>query len=133
MTRKFSRNSYHSVSVPFMEVAPPQPPSPEELRSAREVELRAAREAELRAAAREHETELLAMFDRLPEWNTLEGGQVRHHYWNGQKWVEFDVNNPPLWAVENIDPDSLPAPSIRGRFALRTNRILLRLPTLHAN
>jgi hypothetical protein len=83
---------------------PPEPPSPEEVR--------AAREAELRAAAREHEAELLALFDRLPKWNTLEGGQVRHHYWNGEKWVEFDVSNPPLWAVENIDPDSLAAPGV---------------------
>jgi hypothetical protein len=87
-----------------MEAAPPQQPSREELR--------AAREAELRAAAREHEAELLAMFDRLPKWNTVEGGQVHYHYWNGQKWVEFDLNNPPLWAVENIDPNSLPAPGV---------------------
>jgi hypothetical protein len=102
MTRKFSRNSYLSVAVPFIEAAPPQQPSQEELR--------AAREAELRAATREYEDELLAMFDRLPKWHTVEGGQVHHRYWNGQKWVEFDLSDPPLWAVENIDPDSLAAP-----------------------
>jgi len=102
MTRKFSRNSYLSVAVPFIEAAPPQQPSGEELR--------AALEAKLRAATCEHEAELLAIFDRLPKWNTVECGQVRHHYWNGQKWVEFDLNDPPLWAVENIDPDSLAAP-----------------------
>jgi hypothetical protein len=104
MTRPFSRNSYRSVSVPFVETAPPRQPSPEELR--------AALEAELRAATREHEAELLSLFDRLPKWNTVEGGQARHHYWNGQKWVEYDLNDPPLWAVENIDPDSLPAPRV---------------------
>lgn len=103
MTRRFSRNSYLSPAVPFLETAPPHEPSPEELR--------AAREAELRAATREHEDGLLAVFDRLPKWNTAEGGQVRHHYWNGQKWIEFDLNNPPLWAVEDLDPDTLPAPS----------------------
>jgi hypothetical protein len=104
MTRKFSRNSYLSVAVPFIEAAPPQQPSREELR--------AALEAELRAAAREHEAELQAIFDRLPKWHTDEGGQVCHNYWNGQKWVEFDLDDPPLWAVENIDPDSLAAPSV---------------------
>jgi hypothetical protein len=67
MTGKFSRNSYLSVAVPFIEAAPPQQPSREELR--------AVREAELRAATREHEAELLAIFDRLPKWNTVEGGQ----------------------------------------------------------
>lgn len=102
MTRKFSRNSYRGAAVPVIEAAPPQQPSSEELR--------ATLESELRAAAREHEAELLALFDRLPKWNTVEGGQARHHYWNGQKWVEYDLNDPPLWAVENIDPDSLPAP-----------------------
>ncbi len=101
MTPRFSRNSYRSVVVPFTE-APPQQPSPDELR--------AAREAELRAAASEHEAELLALFDRLPKWNTVEDGKVQHHYWNGQKWVEFDLTDPPLWAVENIDPDNLPPP-----------------------
>jgi hypothetical protein len=103
MTRKFSRNSYRSAPA-FIDAAPPQQPSREELR--------AALEAELRAAAREHEAELLAVFDRLPKWNTVEDGQVRHHYWNGQKWVEFDLNDPPLWAVENIDPDSVAAPGV---------------------
>jgi len=63
MTRKFSRNSYLSVAVPFIEAAPPQQPSREELR--------AALEAELRAATREYEDELLAMFDRLPKWHTV--------------------------------------------------------------
>jgi len=104
MTCKFSCDSYRSVAVPFIEALPPHAPLPEELR--------AAREAELRAATREHEAELLAMFDRLPKWNTVEGGQMRYHYWNGQKWVEFDLNDPPLWAVENIDPDSLAAPAV---------------------
>ena len=93
MTREFSRNSHCSVAVPFIEEAPSQEPSQEELTAAREAEL-------------------LALFDRLPKWNTLEGGQVRHYYWNGEKWVEFDVSNPPLWAVENIDPDSLAAPGV---------------------
>ncbi|MBZ5657268.1 MAG: hypothetical protein LAO56_18530 [Acidobacteriia bacterium] len=106
MTSKFSRNSCLSVAVPFVEAAPPRQPSREELR--------AALEAELRAATREHEAELLAMFDRLPKWNTIEDGRVRHHYWNGQKWIEFDLNDPPLWAVENIDPDSLAAPGVGG-------------------
>lgn len=104
MTRRFSRNSYLSAAVPFVEASPPQQPSREELRAAREVELR--------AAAREREAELLALFDRLPKWNTVEDGQMRYHYWNGQKWVEFDVNDPPLWAVENIDPYSLPTPDV---------------------
>jgi hypothetical protein len=104
MARKFSRNSYCSAAIPFTEAAPPQPPSPEEMR--------AALEAELRAATREHEAELLAIFDRLPKWNSVAEGQVRHYYWNGQQWVEFDVKDPPLWAVENIDPDSLEAPGI---------------------
>ena len=103
MTGRFSRNSYRSAAVPFME-KPPQPPSPEEVR--------AAREAELRAAAREYEAELLAVFDRLPKWHTDEGGRVRHHYWNGEKWVEFELNAPPLWAIENIDPDSLAPPGV---------------------
>jgi hypothetical protein len=104
MTRKFSRDSYRSVVVPLFEAPPPQAPSPEELR--------AAREAELRAATREHEAELLTMFNRLPKWNTVEGGRMHYHYWNGQKWVEFDLNDPPLWAVENIDPDSLATPGV---------------------
>ena len=102
MTRKFSRNSDPSAAVPFIEAAPAQPPSQEELR--------AAREAELQAAALEHEAELQAVFDRLPKWNTLEGGELRHYFWNGQKWVEYDLNDPPLWAVENLDPDSLATP-----------------------
>jgi hypothetical protein len=106
MTRKFSRNSYRSASVPCLEAAPPPEPSQEELR--------AAREAELRAAAREYEAELLALFDRLPKWHTDEGGRVRHHYWNGKKWAEFELNNPPLWALENIDPDSVAPPGISG-------------------
>ena len=106
MTREFSRNSYRSASVPCLEAAPPPEPSQEELR--------AAREAELRAAAREYEAELLAKFDRLPKWHTVEGGQVRHHYWNGEKWVEFELNAPPLWTLENIDPDSLAPPGISG-------------------
>jgi hypothetical protein len=104
MTRKLTRNCSLSVVASVVEAAPPQQPSREELR--------AALEAELRAAAREYEAELLAIFDRLPKWNTVEGGQARHHYWNGQKWVEFDLNDPPLWAVENIDPDSLAAPGV---------------------
>jgi len=104
MKPRFSRNSYRSVAAPLVEPAPPQQPSPEELR--------AAREAELQAAASEHEAELLALFDRLPKWNTIEDGKTRHHYWNGQKWVEFDLNDPPLWVVETIDPDSLPAPGV---------------------
>jgi hypothetical protein len=103
MTHKFSRNSYQSVAVPFKEARSKQPS---------QEELRAAREAELRAAAREYEAELLAMFDRLPKWNTIEGGQVHHHYWNGQKWVEFDLNAPPLWEAESIDLDNLPAPGV---------------------
>ena len=101
---KFSGDSYLSVAAPLSEAAASQ--------SASREELRAALEAELRAAAREHEAELLAKFDRLPKWNTNEGGQVRRHYWNGEKWIEFDLNDPPLWAVENIDPDSLTAPGI---------------------
>lgn len=67
-------------------------------------EVRTAREAELRAAAREYEAELLAIFDRLPKWNTTEDGQLRHHYWDGKKWTEYDLKNPPLWVVESIDP-----------------------------
>jgi len=103
MTRTFSRKSYRSVAVPGFEAAAPAQPSPEE-------EVKASREAELRTAAREYEAELLAMFDRLPKWNTTEGGQPRHHYWNGRKWIEYDLKNPPLWVVENIDPDGLAAP-----------------------
>ena len=103
MARQFSRSSYRGVSVPCVE-KPPQQQSPEELR--------AAREAELRAATREYEAELLAMFDRLPKWTSDDGGQARHRYWNGQKWVEFDLNNPPLWAVETIDVDNLPPPGV---------------------
>ena len=106
MARQFSRSSYRSVSFPCVE-KPPQQPSPEELR--------AVREAELRAATREYEAELLAMFDRLPKWTTTEEGTVhhpylRHHYWDGQKWVEFDVKKPPLWVVETLDVDHLPPP-----------------------
>jgi hypothetical protein len=103
---KLSRNSYLSVAVPVTEAAP-TPPTVRE-------EMRAALEAELRAATREHEAELLAKFDRLPKWNTNEGGQVRRRYWNGEKWIEFDLDDPPLWAVENIDPDSLTPPGICG-------------------
>ena len=79
-------------------------------------ELRAALEAELRAATREYEDELLAIFDRLPKWHSVEaeGAAVRHYYWNGQEWVEFDLNSPPLWAVENIDVDTLAAPGPWG-------------------
>ena len=106
MTPKVNRDSYRSVAVPVTEAAPPQPTS-------REEELRATLEAELRAATREYEDELLAKFDQFPRWITNEGGQVRYYYWNGQKWVEFDLNDPPLWVAENIDPDSLPAPGIR--------------------
>lgn len=102
MSSRYSHNSYRSAAVPFFEPEPPKQP----LRD----DLRAAREAELRAAAREHEAELLALFDRLPKWNTVEAGKSRHHYWNGEKWVEFDLNTPPLWVVENIDPDNLPPP-----------------------
>ena len=104
MTSKFGPNSYRRGAVPFIEEASPKQPSQEELR--------AAREAELRAAAREHEAELLALFDRLPKWNTVEDGKVRHHYWNGGKWVEYDLNDPPLWMVEDIDPDDLAAPGV---------------------
>jgi hypothetical protein len=103
---KLSRNSYLSVAVPVTEAAPAQPTSREEMR--------VALEAELRAATREHEAELLANFDRLPKWNTNEGGQVRRRYWNGEQWIEFDLDDPPLWAVENIDPDSLAPPGICG-------------------
>jgi hypothetical protein len=102
MMRTFSRNSYRSVAVPFIEASPSQD------------ELHAVREAELRAATREHEAELLGIFDRLPKWNTVEGGRMHYHYWNGQEWVEFDLNDPPLWAVENIDPDSSAAPCVSG-------------------
>jgi len=101
MTRGFSRRSYRGAAVPCVE-APVRQQSPEELR--------AAREAELRSATSEYEAELLALFDRLPKWNNDEGGKVRHHYWNGQRWVEFDLKNPPLWVVETIDPDTLPPP-----------------------
>lgn len=100
MTRKFSRNSYRGAAC--SDTASPQQTPQEEIRE--------TREAELRAAAREYEAELLALFDRLPKWNTVEGGRVRHHYWNGQTWVEFDLNNPPVWVVENIDLDSLAPP-----------------------
>ena len=103
MTHKFSTNSYRSTAVLFEE-APPKPLSPEELRT--------AREAELRAVASEYEADLLASFDRFPKWNTVEDGKARHHYWNGQKWVEFDLKDPPLWVVESIDPDDL-APTPR--------------------
>jgi hypothetical protein len=70
---------------------------------------RAALEAALRAAAREYEDELLAMFDGLPKWHSVEaeGGAVRHRYWNGHEWVEFELDDPPLWAVETMDADSL--------------------------
>jgi len=102
MAPKFSRRSYRSVVVPSLESTAEKPSSEE---------ARAAREAELRFAAREYEDELQAMFDRLPKWNTMEGGKLRHHYWNGQKWVEFDLKNPPLWVVETIDVDSLTAPT----------------------
>ncbi len=69
-------------------------------------------EAELRAATREYEDELLAMFDRLPKCHSIEveGGPLRHHYWNGKEWVEYDLNDPPLWVVESIDLDNLVAP-----------------------
>jgi hypothetical protein len=50
------------------------------------------------------------MFDRLPKWNTLESGQLRHYYWNGQKWIEYDLNDPPVWVAESLDPDTLAAP-----------------------
>lgn len=73
-------------------------------------------EAELRAATAEYEDELLAMFGRLPKWHSVEaeGEPVRHRYWNGQEWVEYDLDNPPLWAVENIDADNLAAPGPWG-------------------
>lgn len=103
MTRNVNRESYRSAAVPVVEAAPAKPPS-------REEERRAALEADLRAATREYEDELLAKFDRLPRWISNDGGQVRYHYWNGEKWIEFDFNNPPLWVVENIDPDNLPPP-----------------------
>jgi hypothetical protein len=109
MPRKFNRDSYRSVAVPAVEAAPQQPPSLEE----EEEKRRAALEAELRAATREYEDELQAKFDRLPRWITNDGGRVRYHYWNGEGWVEFDLNDPPLWAVENIDPDNLAPPGIR--------------------
>ncbi len=84
-------------------------------------ERRAHLEAQLRAATREYEDELLAMFDRLPKWHSAEaeGEPLRHHYWNGQEWVQYDLNNPPLWAVENIDVDNLPAPAPWGDPQLR--------------
>ena len=73
-------------------------------------------EAELRAATAEYEDELLAMFDRLPKWHSVEaeGEKVRHRYWNGHEWVEYDLSNPPLWAVENIDVDNLAPPGPWG-------------------
>ena len=74
-------------------------------------DVRATWEADLRIAAREYEAELRNMFDRLPKWNTMEDGHIRHRYWNGQKWVEFDLNDPPLWVVENIGPHGLPSPN----------------------
>jgi hypothetical protein len=104
MTREFSAHSYHSLTVPFVEMAPPHQPSQEDWR--------AVREAELRAATLEYEAELRDKFDQLPKWTTLEDGQLRHHYWNGQKWIEFDFNDPPLWAVENMELDSLAAPGV---------------------
>ena len=76
----------------------------------REEELRAALEAELQAAAREYEDELLAKFNRLPRWISNDDGQARYHYWNGENWVEFDLNDPPLWVAENLDPASLAPP-----------------------
>jgi len=102
MTRKFSRNSYRSVVVPCIEPAAPPQPSPEEVK--------AAREADLRTAAREYEAELLAIFERLPKWHTTDRGQIRHYYWNGHKWIEYDLENPPLWVVESIDVDNLAPP-----------------------
>ena len=104
MTPRFGRNSYRSPAVPYTD--------PESRTSPSREELRAAREAELGAAAGEHEAELLALFDCLPKWNTVENGKARHHYWNGQNWFEFDLNNPPLWVVENIDPENLPPPTL---------------------
>lgn len=100
MTRKCDGNSCLNTDA--------EPTSPEARR--------AALEAELRAATREYEDELLAMFDRLPKWHTVEaeGEPVRHHYWNGQEWVEYDSNDPPLWAVETIDMDHLPSPGPWG-------------------
>ncbi len=52
------------------------------------------------------------MFDRLPKCHSIEveGGPLRHHYWNGKEWVEYDLNDPPLWVVESIDLDNLVAP-----------------------
>ena len=100
-TRRFNRDYHRSVAGPVVEATPPKPPSREE------EEIRAALEAELRAATREYEDELLAKFDQFPKWITNNGGQVCHYYWNGQKWVEYDLNDPHLWVAENIDPDSL--------------------------
>ena len=102
MARMFSCHSSPSVASLHEAAQPLQP---------RREERRTRYDAELQDATREHEAELLAVFDRLPKWNTLEGRQLRHYYWNGQKWVEFDINDPPLWAVENLDPDSLAAPA----------------------
>jgi len=81
----------------------------------REEDLRAALEAELQAAAQEYEDELLAKFNRLPRWISNDEGEVRYHYWNGEKWVEFDLDDPPLWVAENLDPDGLAAPLISFR------------------
>jgi hypothetical protein len=100
--RKFIGDSCSRVAALSTEATPPQQRPSEELR--------AAREAQLRAATLQYEAEQLSIFDRLPKWNTTEGGKVRHYFWNGQKWIEFDLDNPPLWAIENIDSENLAAP-----------------------
>lgn len=109
MTSKFNRDSHSSVAVPVVG-AGPAPPSHED----KEEELRTTLEADLRAATQEYEDELLAKFDRLPRWITNVGEKALYHYWNGKEWIEFDLKHPPLWVVENIDPDSLPPPGIMG-------------------